>query len=907
MPASDFVSLDQPRIAVSPGSIVSRVLIVALAYAVAGKLGLLLAIPPGYATAVWPASGVALAAILLWGRSMWIGVMLGSFAVNLSTSWDSGSAGEVLRSLALASAIGAGAAAQAVIGAALIRQVGGLRNIFTQEVRIFRVLLLGGPLSCVTNASLGVGSLWTAGLIPDENLLFNWWTWWVGDSIGVLIFMPLICAWSLRPRAEWLRKQIALTVPLVVVFAAVVALFFYASAGEQRRLSADFDARASRYADTLQEALDANLRILSSLRSFYNASVFVSRKEFETFLEPLMHEYPAVQALGWAPRVEADALPSFLETISREQSGDYRIKDYAADNRFIVAGARADYYPIAYIVPGSGNAEVLGFDVRSEPLRRAAFERALASGRAAATERVRLMQDREARASVLIFLPLLAADRTRDAPPGMLSALIRLDALAATALDGLEREGLRARLHDPLAEPATATLLSIGPPDELAPDAIAEQRSIAVHIADRKWSLEVLLPADYLVTHRSWQAWGLLAVGLSLTALLEMLLLVMLARQSRVEELVNSRTAELQQAEQSFRGLLESAPDAMVMIDDRGCIELINRQTEVLFGYSRAELIGQPIERLVPERYRAAHGGHRRGFFGDPRTRPMGAGLDLRAQRRDGSEFPVEISLASVAIGTRRNALAAVRDISERSAVQRQLAAYAASLESSNKELEQYAYVASHDLQAPLRGMLSFAQLLRQRYAGKVLEGKGEEFLGHIESSARHMEALIRDLLTFSRAGQHEPAAEVALDGVLAEVKGQLAGIVRERGAIIEHEPLPVVRGARLQLFQLLQNLIANGLKFQPGESPRIRVRAAREGGVWRISVQDQGIGIAPKDQERVFRIFQRLHGGGSYEGSGIGLAICQKIVAGHGGRIWVESALGQGATFHFTLPAVGT
>lgn len=881
-----------------------RLLIVTAAYAVSGRLGLLLAIPPGYATAVWPASGVALAAVLLWGPRMWPGILLGSFLVNIATSWDGSTLAQALRSMALALAIGAGATVQALVGGWLIRRVVGFHNIFTQEADVIRILMLGGPLACAVNASMGVGSLWSAGLIPDENFLFNWWTWWVGDSIGVLIFMPLICAWSLRPGARWRREQLALSVPLGMVFAAVVVLFFYVSQEEQKRLAAQFDAQARAHGTALQKAVDADLQMLSALKGFYAASQSVTREEFHTFVAGLLPQYPTVQGLGWAPRVESANLSAFEQAMRAGGQPDYRVYDLAADGGPAPPQARAAYFPLAFVFPRSGNEGANGYDITSEPLRRDAVERALRSRAAAVTSRVHLVQDAQKRDSILIYRPLYRDGASSAEPPlGIASAMVRLDELARQTFVDLSEQGLQLRVLDSNA--ARSELFTVGPATALDESRIARTLSLPIRVADRKWNAQFILPADYLVAHRSWQAWGLLAVGLSLTALLEVLLLVLLARQSKVEELVTLRTAELQNAEQRFRGLLEAAPDAMVMIDDQGRIELVNRQTEQLFGYARTELVGQSIELLVPERFRAQHAGHRSGYFHDPRARQMGANLDLSARCRDGSEFPVEISFGPVRIGERIYAVAAVRDVSERRAVQRQLGSYARELERSNKELEQFAYVASHDLQAPLRGVLSFAQLLRQRYLGKVLEGKGVEFVQHIEHSAQHMESLIRDLLAFSRVGrQDERHTEVDGEQLLAEVETQLAAVVRERDAIIEHTPLPLLRGSRIELFQLLQNLISNGLKFQPGARPRVRVSAERDGAMWRLSVQDFGIGIAPKDQERIFGIFQRLHPSTAFEGTGIGLAICQKIAAGHGGRIWVASSADQGATFHVTLPA---
>jgi light-regulated signal transduction histidine kinase (bacteriophytochrome) len=270
--------------------------------------------------------------------------------------------------------------------------------------------------------------------------------------------------------------------------------------------------------------------------------------------------------------------------------------------------------------------------------------------------------------------------------------------------------------------------------------------------------------------------------------------------------------------------------------------------------------------------------------------------------RSNGEEFAIEISLSPMEAGGERLATAAVRDISDRKAVERKLARYAEDLARSNRDLEQFAYVASHDLQAPLRSVIGFSQLLRRRYDPQF-DQDGREFLEHVESSARHMQALINGLLAFSRVGsQGADFVEVDADAILREVENNLSGMVRERGARITHDPLPRVRASRLEFNQLLQNLIINGLKFQPGDEPRVHVSAVREEDAWRFSVRDWGIGIGTEHRERIFQIFQRLHPPEAYEGTGIGLAVCQKIVQRHGGRIWVDSSPGEGSTFHFTL-----
>jgi light-regulated signal transduction histidine kinase (bacteriophytochrome) len=225
-------------------------------------------------------------------------------------------------------------------------------------------------------------------------------------------------------------------------------------------------------------------------------------------------------------------------------------------------------------------------------------------------------------------------------------------------------------------------------------------------------------------------------------------------------------------------------------------------------------------------------------------------------------------------------------------------------LQRANEELQQFAYVASHDLQEPLRMVTSYVQLLAQRYHDQ-LDAEAHEFIGYAVEGAQRMQALIADLLAYSRVETRE-AELTATDGeaVLEQALSDLQLAAAESGAVVTHDPLPTVSASPGQLRQLFENLLNNALKFRGPEPPRIHLAAQRRGPDWLFSVRDNGIGLDPKQAQRIFQIFQRLHTRQEYPGTGIGLAICKRIVERHGGRIWVESALGQGATFFFTLPA---
>jgi len=357
--------------------------------------------------------------------------------------------------------------------------------------------------------------------------------------------------------------------------------------------------------------------------------------------------------------------------------------------------------------------------------------------------------------------------------------------------------------------------------------------------------------------------------------------------------------------EEVFRLVFEAAPNGIVVVNDQGKVVLVNRQAEGMFGYSREEFLALGIEDLVPERLRGAHLHHRKGFTREPSNRAMGAGRDLFGRRRDGSEFPVEIGLTPVPSPQGMLVVSSIVDTTERTRTENELRRYAAELERSNADLRNFAHVASHDLQEPLRKITAFGERLRTHSSG-TLDTKGLDYLKRMTDASQRMQVLIADLLTFSRVSlQHPPCQEVDLDQILRNTLENLEIAIAETGANIHiPQPLPPIEADRSQMGQLFQNLLSNALKFRrPGEAPEITVTARQEGATVRLQVCDRGIGFEPKYAERIFGIFQRLHGRNEFEGTGVGLAICRKIAELHHGTITALGEPGVGATFTVELP----
>lgn len=476
-------------------------------------------------------------------------------------------------------------------------------------------------------------------------------------------------------------------------------------------------------------------------------------------------------------------------------------------------------------------------------------------------------------------------------------------------------------------------------------------------------------------------------------------------------------------AERHFGELLESAPDAILEIDSEGRIAFLNRMAEQLFGYTRKELLGQAVEVLVPETLREAHKRRRIQYLNQPVTRPMGSGLKLEVRRKDGSRFPVEISLSPVKSSTGSHVTAIIRDVTERREAEKsqregeqrfrlmieavkEYAIFTLDLEGgvvswnagaqrikqytaeeiigkhfsifhppedrdvkpaqiieivkatgkfeeegwrvrkdgsrfwanvvitavrdpaanivgflkvirdladrkqaedlikrTNEDLKQFVNVASHDLQEPLRMITNYTQLLAREYKGK-LDKQAEQFIAFAVEGALRMEALLKGMREYWQASEHaEDHAAVHCSEALKEALLNLQESITNSGAVVTHDSLPVVRAEEVLLVQLFQNLIGNAIKYRSEEPPQVHISARKNDmRQWVFSVKDNGIGIDPHYAEKIFGMFERLHGS-DYPGTGMGLAICRKVVERLGGRIWVESMPGCGADFKFRIP----
>src|SRR5260221_8856000 len=427
----------------------------ALACFAFGKLATLLAIPPGFASAVQPVAGVSLAAVLVLGRGVWPGILLGSCVANLGLPLQSGGAPAPFLSTALSLLLGLGMAAQALAGARLVRRFAGYPSSVVEALDVLRFLVLAGPVSSLIGASVGVLAVLLFAQVPHSDLAFTWSTWWMGNSIGAALFAPLALLWIPGTLRAGLSRRISVTAPLAMLLALSVVLFFQVSAREREQVSAEFERRADDLANGLVRTFDGSMAVLDSLGSFYDASHRIDRREFSTFAHFALSRGSGVRTLAWCPRVKDSERTRCIQSARLDVDPAYTILERNDVGSLVPAVQRDEYVPIYFLETRVRTGDGLGVDAASYADRRAALQRARDTGEAVATSPAELGVGSERRLGFILYRPgfghgephgTIAQRRTGLA--GYASAEVCVADLMREALPGALTEGVRVGLCD---------------------------------------------------------------------------------------------------------------------------------------------------------------------------------------------------------------------------------------------------------------------------------------------------------------------------------------------------------------------------------------------------------------------------------------------------------------------------
>jgi signal transduction histidine kinase len=520
-----------------------------------GKLALLLAIPPGYASAVWPSAGLALAGMLAFGYRVWPGIFIGHFFVNLFPSFEGSLALPFLKSVSLALSIAVGGTLQAALGTFLTRRFVGYPNRLDKEKDIISFLLLGGPLSCLVGATFGATSLLFFGVVSAAEYPFNLFTWWVGDAIGVMLVAPVLVIWTVGRREVPLRRQLSVTALLMVTFALVVVFFVASRTSEERRVELEFKSETEALRSAIEKSLTVYLELTESVANFYMSSSAVTSTDFSRFTTPFLAHHQGIQALGWYPRVDDAERSEFEGAARRDGMRSFEIEELDPDGLMTRASRRHVYFPARQLEPHEANDALLGFDLGSDAASLEAVNRARDSGEPVISGPVQLLQ--ETGAEVLVLAPAYRAaampagveQRRRDFM-GVAAWLIPVSDVVKDALMGVPRDGIELRIEDKSAR-HQAPLYVPGPaPAKSA--AAALQLESAQHLSAPNWTLMFYRSPHHVFAERGWLNWAFLIVGLLFTSLLSAFFIGLTGHTASVQRLVSERTAALEAANQEL-------------------------------------------------------------------------------------------------------------------------------------------------------------------------------------------------------------------------------------------------------------------------------------------------------------------------------------------------------------------
>lgn len=524
--------------------------LVAVSYAVAGVLGLKLAVPPGYASAVFPSSGIALAALLLLGRKYSLAVFVGSTVMNVYVASQNGTL--TLNSVIIGALIGLGATLQALAGEYLVKKYIPRFENLSEEKNIIRFLLIAGPASCMVNATFSVSVLSLYGILSGSSFFYNWGMWFVGDAIGAMVFTPLILAGAEVPRFSWNAKKRLVVFPSIMLFSFVVWFFFYSSTQLSEKFKSQLQIESNRNSQRITEAMDRYEAVLSGTARFFIASKFVDRKEFHDYLEKTLRDDPGIRAVSWNPRVTLEERKTFERKAVVDGLVNFKISELV-EHVLFPAKDRQVYYPIYYVEPMQSNSSALGFDTLSKLDRREAIEKSIRLKEPVISPKILIIQDDFQAPSLAMYYPVFNGDINL----GVIVGVFKLDDLINSAINDKKANGLNYVIYDVTDSKKEILFKKIVSEEEhlYGSDDLIEKNyprelfvAETIEVGKRKWLLQLFPSQQYIAAHADLSAWSMLLGGLFVVILLQSLMMVIIGRTSTVERLVEQKTLELSNA-----------------------------------------------------------------------------------------------------------------------------------------------------------------------------------------------------------------------------------------------------------------------------------------------------------------------------------------------------------------------
>lgn len=719
------------------------------------------------------------------------------------------------------------------------------------------------------------------------------------------------------------RRFVVVWLVTALGIATSIWAFHLVAEHQQHTAQLAFEETASSRLLAVERKISATLEVVHSITGFYAGSAHVNRDEFRAFTARPLKRHSGIQALEWIPRVPAALRKEYEDTAQRDGFIGFRFQERSPEGRMVPASQRPEYFPVYYVEPLVGNEKVVGFDLASNPARKAALEKSRDDGEPVATARITLIQEKGTQFGFLVFVPFFSqslpaetVEHRRESLLGFALGVFGIGDLVAQALAGEEEKtsawngGVNLYLFDESAD-TDSQLLHLqasrihggSAPDLGLPDARKGfHLSHQFNVGGRKWLLVARPAKPFPSGTSSPLAVITLVTGLSLTLLLAAYLLSALNRTRIVESLVKARTAELaqrsrdlQRSEARARAIVDNTVDGIITIDQAGTIQSFNPAAERIFGYTADEVIGGNVNVLMPEPYHSHHDAYLLRYLVTGDARIIGTGREVEGRRKTGACFPMDLAVSEVKIDEQRAFVGVIRDITERKEVERMK--------------NEFVSTVSHELRTPLTSIMGSLGLIKGGATGDLPE-KAAHMIEIAHANSDRLVRLINDILDIEKieSGRTEfrskpvDMAEVVRDAVEAN-----RGFADQHGvtfAVTGIKTNLMVKGDQDRLLQVVTNLLSNAAKFSP-KGGQVEISAVLESQNVHVSVKDHGAGIPKAFHDQIFSRFSQADSSDTRTkgGTGLGLSICKAIVEHHEGEIWFDSTEGVGTTFHFMIP----